>query len=118
MIFTFAARPGCSSNGWMLPKVSFQSTTISILSRFMYEFISMRRYSAPGLYIIIGRYWLFPSTAIAKSDIALYSFELLPTWAKAYSLEPTFLGRDVSVVVRGRRDEANMTEATGLHRAI
>ena len=80
---------------WSLPKVSFQYTMISILLRFIEECMSMRRYSGLGLYMTIGRYWLFPSTAKAKSDVALNMFELLPTLENAFSFEPMLLGSDV-----------------------
>ena len=116
MFLTLAAFPGLSSNGWMLP--SFQCTMISTLLRFIYEFMSMRRDSALGLYITIGRYWLFPSTVMVKSEIALNMFELLPTLDNAFSFEPIRLGSDVCVVLIGRRDEANMTEETGFQIAI
>ena len=113
MIFTLANAP------WVqLEWVGITNAMLSMLLRCIYEFVSMRRYSAPGLYIIIGRYRLCPSTAIAKSDIALHRFELLPILAKASLFEPTFLGGDVCVEVRGSRDEANMTESTRFHRAI
>jgi hypothetical protein len=91
---------------------------ISTLLRFIYEFMSMRRYSALGLYITIGLYWLFPSTAIEKSDMALIRFELLPMLVNASSFDPMFLGRDVCVVLMGRRADVNMIDATGFQIAI
>ena len=47
--FTLAAQPGWSSNGWILPKVSYQYMLMSILLRIMDECMSIRRYSAAGL---------------------------------------------------------------------
>jgi hypothetical protein len=55
---------------------------------------------------------------MAKSDIALIRFELLPTLANASSFDPMFLGRDVCVVLMGSRADANMIDATGFQTAI
>ena len=87
-----AEQPGWSSNGWMLPNVSFQYTMISILFRFIAEFISMRRYSAEGLYTIMGLYWLLPSTAIVKSVIVDKRLELFPLPVMLLLLLPMSLG--------------------------
>ena len=66
----------------------------------------------------MGRYWLFPSTVMAKSDIRVNKYELFPTLANASLLEPMFLGRDVCVVLTGSRADANTIDATGFQRAI
>ena len=86
MSFTFSEQPRWSSNGWILPKESFQHTTTSTLFRFIQECISMIRYSAAGLYTTMGRYWLFPSTAVEKSNMAFKKFDLLPISVKLWSL--------------------------------
>ena len=46
----------------------------------------MIRYSAAGLYTTMGRYWLFPSTAVEKSNMAFKKFDLLPISVKLWSL--------------------------------
>ena len=53
-----------------------------------------------------------------KSGLALIRFELFPTLANASSFDPMFLGKDVCVVVKGSRADANMIDATGFQRAI
>ena len=70
----------------------------------------MRRYSTLGFYTAIGRYWVFPSIAMEKSDIALIRFELLPTLANASSFDPMSLGKDVCVVLMGSRADVNMID--------
>ena len=80
--------------------------------------MSMRRYSAVGLYITIGRYWLFPSTVMEKSYIALIRFELSPILVNASSFDPMFLGKDVCVVLMGSRADVNMIDETGFQRAV
>ena len=118
MSFTCAEQPGWSSSGWMLPTESFQYTTIATLFIFILECISIRRYSAAGLYTTMGRYWLLPSTAIEKSDIVFNKFELLPISVKMLLVLPIFVGSDVCVEIIGSSDEANIIEATGFHKAI
>ena len=70
---------------------------ISILLRFIEECMSMRRYSAVGLYTNMGRYWLPPSTAIEKSVMMFKKLELFPLPEKFVSLFPTSFGKDVCV---------------------
>ena len=70
---------------------------MSTVCRFMTEFMSTRRYSAEGLYLIMGLYWLLPSTAIVKSVIADKRLELSPLPVKLLLLLPTSLGNDVCV---------------------
>ena len=118
MSFTLAAQPGCSSNGWTMPKGSFQYTTISTLFRFMVERVSLSRYSTEGLYATMGLYWLFPYTAIVKSLKALSRFELFPLYATLLLLLPTSLGNEVCVACTGRRAEAKTMDATGFQRAV
>ena len=81
----------------MLPKVPFQYTMMSILFRLMAEFMSIKRYSAEGLYIIIGLYWLLPSTAVVRPVIADKRLELFPLPVKLLLLSPTSFGNDVRV---------------------
>ena len=91
---------------------------VSTLFRFIHKCMSMRRYSAAGLYTTMGRYWLFPSIAIEKSDMAFNKFEWFPISVNMLSISPTSLGRDVCVVWTGRRDEVNTRDAIGFHSAI
>ena len=65
--------------------------------RFMAEFMSIRRYSAEGLYIVIGLYWLLPSTAILKSVIVNKRLALFPLPVKLLLLLPTSFGNDLCV---------------------
>ena len=62
----------------------------------------MSRYSAPGLYTNIGLYWLFPSTAIEKSDTALNRLELLPL-DLSLLFKPSFLAMTSAWVQWGAR---------------
>ena len=61
---------------------------------------------------------MFPSAAIAKSDMALNRFELFPLSERAVLLFPTFIGSDVCVGWTGRGAEANTRDATGFYSAI
>ena len=118
MSLTLAEHLGWSSNGWILPKLSFQYTTISSLFKFRQECISISRYSAAGLYTTMGLYWLFPSTAREKSEMAFSKFELFPFCVKLFLLLPASLGNEVCVGWMGRRAEVKTMDATGFHRAI
>ena len=60
-------------------------------------FMSIRRYSAEGLYIVIGLYWLLPSTAILKSVIVNKRLALFPLPVKLLLLLPTSFGNDLCV---------------------
>ena len=55
---------------------------------------------------------------MAKSEIALNRFELLPTLANLSQFDPMFLSKDVCVVLMGSRADVNMIDATGFQRAI
>ena len=60
---------------------------MSILFRFVVEFMSIKRYSAPGLYSTMGLYWFLSSTAIEKSDNMGRRFELLPPLIRLWCVD-------------------------------
>ena len=91
---------------------------MSILFRFVVEFMSIKRYSAPGLYSTMGLYWFLSSTAMEKSDKIGRRLELLPPLIRLVLWFPISLGADVWVGMMGSKLEAKTIDATGFHRAM
>ncbi len=90
---------------------------MSILLGFVLEFMSKKRYTAPGLYSTMGLYWPWACTSTVKSD-KIGWLELLPPLIRFLLRLPIFHGADVWVGKRGGKLEAKTIEATGFHRAM
>ena len=80
--------------------------------------MSVKRYSAPGLYSTMGLYWLLPSTVMEKSDKMGRRLELLPPLIRLLLWFPMSFGADVWVGTMGSKLDAKTIEATGFHKAM
>ena len=80
--------------------------------------MSIKRYSAPGLYSTMGLYWLLASTAMEKSDKIGRKLELLPPLSRLLLWFPMSFGTDVWVGMMGSKLDAKTMEDTGFHKAM
>jgi hypothetical protein len=91
---------------------------MSILLRFVLEFMSIKRYSAPGVYSTMGLCWLSASSATAKTDKICRMLDFSPPLSRLELWLPMLFWTDVWMGMLGGRLEAKTIEATGFHNAM